>query len=86
MKEKILIVDDEENIRFTLESFLLEKEYEVTTASNYQEALVGIDHADFDVIFADILLGIGKTGIEFLREIRKEVFVRLLLCLPVPRH
>jgi DNA-binding NtrC family response regulator len=78
MKEKILIVDDEENIRFTLESFLLEKEYEVTTASNYQEALVGIDHADFDVIFADILLGVGKTGIEFLRKIRERS-----LCTPV---
>ncbi len=70
MKENILIVDDEENIRFTLENFLLEKEYEVTTASNYQEAMAGIDHADFDVIFADIFLGAGKTGIEFLKEIR----------------
>ena len=78
MKEKILIVDDEENIRFTLESFLLEKEYEVTTAGNYQEALVGIDHADFDVIFADILLGVGRSGIEFLKEIRERS-----LCTPV---
>ncbi len=77
MKGKILIVDDEENIRFTLENFLLEKEYEVTTAGNYQEALTGMDHADFDVIFADILLG-GKTGIEFLKEIRDRN-----LCTPV---
>ena len=78
MKEKILIVDDEENIRFTLENFLLEKEYEVTTAGNYQEALVGIEDSEFDVIFADILLGIGKTGIEFLKELRERS-----LCTPV---
>lgn len=61
MKGKILIVDDEENIRFALENFLLEKEYEVKTAGNYQEALANIDNAEFDVIFADIILG-GKTG------------------------
>lgn len=78
MKERILIVDDEENIRFTLENFLLEKEYEVTTAGNYQEALVGLDRADFDVIFADIFLGVGETGIGLLKEVRGRS-----LCTPV---
>lgn len=77
MKGKILIVDDEENIRFSLENFLLEKDYEVKTAGNYQAALANIDNAEFDVIFADIILG-GKTGIQFLKEVRSRN-----LCTPV---
>jgi len=77
MSAKILIVDDEENIRFSLENFLLERQYEAKTAGSYQEALDNIDKTEFDVIFADIILG-GKTGIEFLQEIRNRN-----LCTPV---
>lgn len=68
MKERILIVDDEESIRFTFENFLLDEGYEVATAAGYNEALSMIDESDFDLIFADILLG-GKTGIDLLREV-----------------
>ncbi len=69
MKAKILIIDDEENIRFTLRSFLLDEGHEVITVENYHDALAMIDRSDFDLIFADIILG-GKTGIDILREIR----------------
>lgn len=69
MKARILIIDDEENIRFTLKRLLLNAGYNVETAENYDEALVKIDEADFDLIFADVILG-GKTGIDFLRETR----------------
>jgi two-component system, NtrC family, response regulator HydG len=70
MKAKILIIDDEENIRFTLKSFLLNAGYEVEIVEDYDKALARIDEVDFDLIFADIILG-GKTGIDFLREVRK---------------
>lgn len=71
MKERILIIDDEENIRFTFESFLLDEGYEVSTAGDYNEALVKIDELDFDLVFADIILD-DKGGIDILRYIKKK--------------
>ena len=70
MTPKILIVDDEENICFTLERFLRAEGYEVMTAGDHASALAALDQTDFDLIFADIVLK-GKTGIDLLREIKK---------------
>ena len=67
MKAKILIVDDEENIRFSMERFLSIEGYEVSTAEDYDVALAKMDETDFDLIFADIILK-GKTGVDILRE------------------
>ena len=69
MKNRILIVDDEEGIRFTLNKFLTKAGYEVVTAESFDEAVICITDSDFDVIFADIILK-GKTGIDVLREIK----------------
>ena len=69
-KYRILIVDDEESIRFTLECFLTEEGYEVVTAKNYDEAIQKIETGSFDMIYADIILGGGKTGIDVIREAR----------------
>ena len=66
---KILIVDDEESIRFTFESFLSDEGHEVTTAGGYNEALAIISRYEFDLIFMDIVLG-GETGIDLLKEIK----------------
>jgi PAS domain S-box-containing protein len=71
MGNKILVVDDEESIRFTFESFLTDEGHEVTTAKDYHEAIQKISESSFDLIFADIILG-GKTGIDLLRKIKKE--------------
>jgi len=68
-KPQILVVDDEESIRFTFEAFLSDEGYSVATAQNFDEAISRISSAEYDLIFADIILG-GKTGIDFMREIR----------------
>jgi len=68
---RILVVDDEESIRFTFESFLTDEGYEVVTAKDYHEAVQKISETGFDLIFADIILG-GKTGIDLLRKLKKE--------------
>ena len=39
---KILVIDDEESIRFTFESFLTEEGYAVVTAGNYDDAMARI--------------------------------------------
>jgi PAS domain S-box-containing protein len=70
MKSKILIIDDEEGIRFTFKKFLSAHNFEVLTAKDFDDAVDCISKNDFDVIFADIILG-GKTGIDVLREIKK---------------
>jgi PAS domain S-box-containing protein len=69
MSARILVVDDEEPIRFTFERFLKTEGHLVTTAESCGEALARIDETNFDVVFADIILGDG-TGIDILREIR----------------
>jgi two-component system, NtrC family, response regulator HydG len=68
-RPKVLVIDDEESIRFTFENFLADEGFSVSTARDYHEALVRLDEADFDLIFADVLLG-GRTGIDVIREIR----------------
>lgn len=69
MKERILIIDDEESLRYTFETFLKEEGYEVAAAETFDEAIALITELNFDLIFADILLG-DKIGIDLLREIR----------------
>ncbi|UCH81446.1 MAG: sigma 54-interacting transcriptional regulator [Nitrospiraceae bacterium] len=75
MKARILIIDDEEGIRFTFKKFLSQEGYEVAVAEDFNEALQLISDSDFDVIFADIILK-GKTGLDVLKEIKD----RNLLC------
>ena len=69
MNAKVLVIDDEESIRFTFENFLSNEGYSVSTAKDYDEAMSRISEAFFDVVFADIILG-NKTGIDILKEIR----------------
>ena len=69
MGSKILIIDDEEVIRFAFKTHLSKEEYEVLTAEDYSSALEIISNTDLDVIIADIILG-GHTGIDILREVK----------------
>ncbi len=67
----ILVVDDEKSIRFTTKAILSKEGYEVSTANGYCEALDIMAKGDFDLIFADVMLG-GKTGFDVLREAKKQ--------------
>jgi DNA-binding NtrC family response regulator len=66
---KVLIIDDEENIRFTFEDFFSDEGYEVATAEDYDDALKMIEVSDIDLILADINLK-GKSGIDILKEVK----------------
>jgi PAS domain S-box-containing protein len=70
MNSRILLIDDEEGIRFTFKSFLSEEGYDVDTAEDFEKALDCIRSTDFDLIFVDIYLK-GKSGIDFLREAKE---------------
>ena len=71
MGKNILIVDDEESIRFTFKDFLTEAGYDVATASHYDQALERLKDTDFDLLFVDIVMG-GKTGIDLLRTVKQK--------------
>jgi two-component system response regulator HydG len=72
---KILVIDDEESIVYTFESFLSDEGHDVLIARNYDDALMHLAGPTVDVVFCDIILG-GKTGIDVLREVK----TRGLMC------
>ena len=84
MRSKILVIDDEESIRFAFDNILSDAGYEVTTAASYDEALTCVTKADFDLIFADIILG-NRSGIDILRKIReKDIVCPVIIITGVP--
>lgn len=66
MNERILVVDDEESIRFTFNAFLTDAGYSVATAESLDDAVQKIEVEAFDAIFLDILLG-RESGIKVLQ-------------------
>lgn len=69
-EKKILVVDDEKNIRITLEKALSLADYSVSTAYNGEEALEILNEKEIPVILLDLKLP-GMDGIEVLSEINK---------------
>jgi len=66
----VLIVDDEGEIRESLEGILREEGYLVTTSATAAEALELVRDADYDVVLLDIWLP-DRDGLETLGEIRR---------------
>jgi PAS domain S-box-containing protein len=66
MTQRILVVDDEESIRFTFDAFLTAAGYRVDTAASLKEALQQAEENDYDAIFLDILLG-RESGMQVLK-------------------
>ena len=66
----VLIVDDEAEIRDSLESILAEEGYVVTTAATATEALTLIADAAYDVVLLDIWLP-DRDGLDALTDIRQ---------------
>ncbi len=59
MKMKILIIEDEEILRFSFKSFLCKEGYEVQTAEYYNYAFQIISEFAPDLIIADIILWVA---------------------------
>src|SRR5271168_5576136 len=65
----VLIVDDETEIRDSLEEILREEGYAVTTAATGSEGLTLVRDAAYDVVLLDIWLP-DRDGLELLQDIR----------------
>jgi len=68
--KKILIVDDEENIRRIFKKALEKKNYTVHTAPNAEDALQKIKNQKYFLIFSDIFMD-GMSGLALLKEVKK---------------
>ncbi len=66
----ILVVDDEEMVRYVLTEKLSESGYSVTTAINGQQAVELFLDMPFDAVLLDLKMP-GMDGIETLKELRK---------------
>ncbi len=64
----ILVVDDETEIRSSLEDILREEGYGVATAATAAEALVLVQDAPYDVVLLDIWLP-DRDGLDVLKEV-----------------
>ncbi|MEW6535653.1 MAG: response regulator [Candidatus Auribacterota bacterium] len=68
MGERLLIVEDDKNQQFLYEQELREEGYDISVASNADEALALIQKKSFNLVILDICMP-GKDGIETLSEI-----------------
>ena len=69
-QRKILVVDDEKNMRITLADILSDEGYEVDTASNSAEAVEMCASFSYDVVLMDVRMP-GINGVEAFRQIRR---------------
>ncbi len=71
-KERILVVDDEESIRYMLQGTLASLEYEIQLTSNGREALEVLDHSEspVDLVILDLMMPV-MDGPTFLKELSK---------------
>jgi len=67
--KRILVVDDEPQIRRIMRTVLVAKRYEVTEAECGEDALKLIRSEKYDLMLLDINMP-GMTGLEVCREIR----------------
>ena len=66
---RILLVDDEEGIRFTIGALLKNEGYHVDVAASHVDAIVCLQSAHYDLAFVDIMLA-GDSGIDVLHDIK----------------
>ena len=74
---KILIVEDEQDLRETIRTSLLKEKFVVETAADYFSALDKINDYDYDCILLDIMLP-GGNGLDLLRELKRSDSVLII--------
>jgi CheY-like chemotaxis protein len=70
LNNRILLVDDEETIRFVLRETLISEGYNVDIAADAFQALEHFKLASYDLIITDIKMK-GMNGIQLIREIKR---------------
>jgi two-component system sensor histidine kinase/response regulator len=63
----ILVVDDEEMIRVTVQSFLTRIGYDCSTSADAADAMADLDRHPFEMVICDVNMP-GTDGIQFMRQ------------------
>ena len=66
----ILVVDDDDGIRYLVKQYLNENKYLVTTSENAEDASNKVEIIKFDLIILDIMMP-GKSGLDFIKDNKK---------------
>ena len=74
----ILVVDDDEGIRFLVKKYLNENNFLVTTAKNAEDATEKIEVINFDMIILDIMMP-GKSGLQFIHDNKNKIMTPIIL-------
>ncbi len=69
--KKILVVDDEEQIRLMLSQMLSHEGYEVHTAENGEDGMQEIGRHAFDLVITDMIMPV-KDGLKFIMELVRD--------------
>ncbi len=69
--KRILVVDDEEQIRVMLTRSLEQEGFEVQTAENGQEGLELVSRFAFDLVITDMIMPV-KDGLKFIMELVRD--------------
>lgn len=65
---RILLVDDDKDVRDVLHSILLSSGYDVVAVGNGEEAVQNFRGSQFDIVITDIIMPV-KDGLETISEI-----------------
>ena len=68
---RVLVVDDEENIRSVLQQVLEKEGFKVTTVGTVTDALALISHLHFDVLISDLNIGHPGDGFVVVSAMRR---------------
>ena len=71
IRKRILVVDDDESLRWVTQAQLQQSGYQVDAAANGKEALAKIQETPPDLAIADLMMP-GMSGIELLKSIRAD--------------
>jgi CheY-like chemotaxis protein len=68
---KILIADDDQDIRDSLQNILESRQYTVVTAADKTESMEKIKAEKPDLVILDVMMGTWQDGFEIARELKK---------------
>jgi two-component system response regulator AtoC len=72
-KTKVLIVDDDSDLRLTLCEYLETRRFRVSSAKNGAEAIRMFESGQqYDIVFTDLMMPPGPDGLEVLRSARTQ--------------
>jgi CheY-like chemotaxis protein len=70
-KTKILIIDDDQDIRDSVQAILEGRQYEVVTAADREEGMDKIESEKPDLIILDVMMITSWQGFDIARELKK---------------